>query len=153
MKKRLLSLYSRLSLLIAFTLLMGAQAISQTPTDFWQAFEKCTQLSAFQSHYPTLSNAQTRLHAVMNHGVAVPAFTGVTLSSNTTFEVYDKSTMMGLNKANFFLFHDVKFDGNTATFDVVYYYNFNGSYDQFVAALITVEKTNGVWAVTNTTLK
>jgi hypothetical protein len=126
---------------------------AQTPSEFWSAFEKCTQAAAFQANYPTLSGTQTRVHALMNHGIDVPSLDGITFSSAVSFEVYDKSTMIGLGKTNFFLIHDMKISGTQATFDVVYYYNFNGSYDQFVAAVVSLEKVNGVWTISNTTVK
>lgn len=138
------------SLVMVFGIMLSCiHAKSQTPADFWAAFEACSQVTAFQSHYPSLSANQTRTHAVMNHGITVPTTQGVTFSQ-IAVELYDKSTMLGMEKTHFFLFHDVKIEGNQAMFDVVYYYNFNGNYDQFVAATIKLTKTNGVWAVTET---
>lgn len=147
----------RLKPLLFLLFIMGISTLSglraQTPSEFWSAFEKCTQSAAFQANYPTLSGTQTRMHALMNHGIEVPSLDGITFNSAVSFEVYDKSTMIGLGKTNFFLIHDMKISGTQATFDVVYYYNFNGSYDQFVAAVVTLEKVDGIWNITNTTTK
>jgi hypothetical protein len=148
MKKQTLQLFK--SLVVFFGIMLSCiHAKSQTPSDFWMAFEACSQVQAFQSHYPSLTSGLTRTHAVMNHGVSVPTVQGVSFAQ-IAVELYDKSTMLGLGKTNFFLFHDVKIEGNQAMFDMVYYYNFNGSYDQFVAATIKLTKTNGVWAITET---
>lgn len=149
MKNTTKNFLQKVFLSCSFILLIGMNATAQSNTDFWAAFEKCTEISAFQSHYPTITSNQTRTHAVMNHGVSIPGIQGITFSQ-IAVELYDKSTMLGLGKTNFFLFHDVKMEGNQAMFDMVYYYNFNGNYDQFVAATVKLTKTNGVWSITET---
>jgi hypothetical protein len=77
----------------------------------------------------------------------------VALTSGYTFVTLDKSGIVDGGKTSFFLLHEAKVESATATFDLVYYYNFDGSYNTFVAAAITLAKVNGVWTITQTTIK
>lgn len=147
MKQKQSSIYARLTLFVALNLFVGYSSMAQTASDFWLAFEKCTQVSAFQSHYPTMSAPTGRTHRVMNHGITIPSTDGVTFNSNNTFELLDKSTMLGQNQTHFFIIQDARFNPNSARFELTYYYNFDGSYNQFVAAAVTVNKVNGAWVL------
>lgn len=151
MKTKLL--FKRMLLSFSMVMLISINLKAQnSATDFWSAFEVCTGVPEFQSHYPALASNQTRMHAVMNHGITIPSLQGITFSQ-IAVGLYDKSTMLAMQKTEFFILHDYQIDGNNATFDVVYYYNFNGTYDSFVSAVIKTEKVNGVWTLKSTTIK
>ena len=143
----------RIVLLLFIGLLLGLKSNAQNQSDFWLSFEKCTEASAFQSHYLPIASGTTRLHTVMNHGVSMPTMNGVTFSSNNTFEVLDKSAINASHKTNFFLIHDAKVTASDAKFEVLYHYNYNGSYDSFVEATITLSKTNGNWTISEIVAK
>lgn len=143
----------RMVMLLFMGLLLGLKSNAQNPIDFWQSFEKCTQESAFQSHYLPITSGSTRVHTLMNHGVSVPTTDGVTFAANNTFEVLDKSAINAQQKSNFFLIHDANVTAADAKFNVLYYYNYNGSYDTFVEATITLSKASGNWTVSEIVIK
>lgn len=147
MKQKQRSIYTRLTLFVALNLFVGFSSIAQSASDFWLAFEKCTQVSAFQSHYPNMSAPGSRMHRVMNHGITIPSTNGVTFNNSNSFELLDKSTILGQNQTHFFIIQDARFTPNSARFEITYYYNFDGSYNQFVAATVTVNKVNGAWVL------
>jgi hypothetical protein len=142
---------SRLGILL-FLCLLANTSFAQTPSDFWNAFEKCTQTSAFQEKYPVVSYPNIHNHKVMNHGVTIPSPSGLTFSQSS-FELLDKSAIMAQNATHFFLIHEVKFTENTANFEIVYYYNFDGSYNQFVAINFALNKVDGLWNVSESKIK
>lgn len=143
----------RVVLLLSFGLLLGLKSYGQNQIDFWQSFEKCTQDSVFQSHYPQLATGATRVHTLMNHGVSIPSMAGVTFAPNTTFEVLDKSAINAQQKTSFFLIHDANVTATDASFNMLYYYDYNGSYDTYVEATVTLSKGTGGWIVSGIVIK
>lgn len=154
-RKELLHVFSGFVKKLGLTVLTVSMFISinitkaQNSNDFWSAFEKCTQLPELQMLYST---TPPLIHYVMDHGVTIPSTSGVVFNLNTQYVVENKEAINTNQRNSFFLLHEVKFDLNQAIFDFVYHYNYTGNLDTYKAAVVTLEKQNGIWTVVSSTV-
>jgi hypothetical protein len=55
--------------------------------------------------------------------------------------------------SNFFVINTYDINSTHAVLDFAYYYNFSGSYEHFVKALVVLDQVNGEWVVTQSTIQ
>jgi hypothetical protein len=127
--------------------------LAQTSTDFWECFENITTITEFQNEYPSIAYGATQEHTLMNHGIVVPSNSDFQFQTNITVAVIEKNGVLNQNITEFFIIREAKFEMGKANFELQYYYDFAGNYEHFKTGSITLEKTDGTWAVINSTVE
>ena len=141
------------ALLGSFFVLGSFATQAQTPAEFWGAFDKCTTILGIQSHYTITSPGASFNHNVMDHGVTIPSISGLTFLSNSNYNVVDKNAMTTGGYTDFFVINTYDISSTHAVLDFAYYYNFSGGYNHFVKALVVLDKVNGVWVISQSTIQ
>lgn len=136
------------AMLLVTALVITIGSFAQSSSQFWSAFEKCSEATEFQAHYPQVLPGQTQSLPVMDNGIEIPDITGVLFTGARTFTLEDKGALMSNGATEFFIIQDARFMPNGAHFEVIYYYNFAGNYEHFVRGNFTLTNLNGNWSVT-----
>jgi hypothetical protein len=138
------------TLIVLLLILFGVNSgKAQTNQDYNEIISKCIGLQQFKSNFPLDANGEVLSPVIMYHGIHFP--------TNLSIEVYGKQVVFNtkeqINATGvkcFFMFRELNISGTNARAEFVYYYDYNGSYDKYTTALVTLQKNSeGVWQINN----
>ncbi|QMU29292.1 hypothetical protein [Adhaeribacter radiodurans] len=126
--------------------------MAQSLDDQSKILQKCIELPALQTHYPRTDNGTLKPLYVMQHAVSFPGNLNVTKNGKpVAFKSKEEVKTNGISA--FFLFREFKVTQNSAQVDFAYYYNFQGTYEEFVPVTLELQKTGNTWSITQSKIQ
>lgn len=138
------------TLIVLLLLLFGVNSgKAQTNQDYNQILSQCLSLQQFKSNLPLDANGEVLSPVIMYHGISFP--------SNLSVEVYGKSVVFNTKEQinttgveSFFMFRELKVNGNNAFAEYIFYYNYDGTYNKYIKASVSLQKSKlGNWQIIN----
>ena len=116
--------------------------------DTAQILQKCIDLPQLQAHYPLDAHGDLKQLNVMQHGVSFPENINVSVNGKS-LAFLSKKQVSQTEASAYFLFHELKISGNSATVAFVYQYN----QTELVVVSLALTKNGDTWSVTNSNIE
>jgi len=128
------------------------QVMAQSAENTAQILQKCINLQELQEYYPLDVKGKPKQLYVMQHGVSMPE--NLNVSKNGKAVVFlEKNEILTKGTDAFFLFRDFKVFQNSSNVAFVYYFNFDGSYKEYVAVELELKKAGDTWSITQSKIQ
>jgi len=142
----------KILLVLLFVFGYAIQIMAQSKNDHPQVLQKCIDIPELQEFYPRDVKENLKQLYVMQHGISFPETINVSKSGKALMfleknEIVDK----GINA--FFLFRDFNVSQDSASVAFVYYFNFDGSYKDFVAVELELKRAGDTWSVAHSKIQ
>jgi len=133
---------------LLFLLLSHVLLTALPPQDDAQILQKCIDLPQLQAYYPLDAHGNLKQLNVMQHGVSFPENTNVS-ANGKSIAFLSKKQVSQTEAIAYFLFHEFKISGNSATVAFVYQYN----QTELVVVGLALNKNGDTWSVTNSNIE
>ena len=131
-------------------LLLSALVLTDTSPqdDAAQILQNCINLPQLQTYYPVDANGDTKQLNVMQHGVSFPEDINVR-ANGKSLSFLSKNQVNQTESIAYFLFHEFRISGNSATVAFVYQYNEK----HLIVISLELQKTVDTWSVTKSNIE